>query len=452
MDNRKNICIFGFGKEGISAANYFGDNAHISIIDDKSQDEIPKENFKKLKTKDARFYYGENYPKEQKFDLLVRSPGFRPDHPKITHFTNQGFLLTSPTNIFFENCPGTVIGVTGTKGKGTTSTLIYEFLKTQNANIFLAGNIGDPMLEILPKIKKNSLVVLELSSFQLIDLKTSPHLAVVLMVTSEHLNWHISQNEYVKSKESIVSYQAQKDFAIINYDFEQSKLYAQKTKAKVRYFSTKVSANGVYTKEGYIYSQIGKLEKVCQTKQILLPGEHNLQNVCAAVAVAKILKIKNSNIVKVLTTFRGLTHRLQLVNEINGVKYYNDSYSTVPETSIAAINALNDPKILILGGSSKKSDFKKLAEQIIQSKSIKALILIGEERAIIKKAINTKGKFYGRIIEGLKTMKQIVKTAAEIASYGDIVLLSPACASFDMFKNYEDRGQQFTSEVNKLIR
>ena len=450
MDNRKNIAIFGFGKEGISAANYFGSMANLSIIDDKSQDEIPKENFKKLKTKNARFYFGKIFPKDEKFDMLVRSPGFRPDHPKITRFTSQGFQLTSPTNIFFENCPGTIIGVTGTKGKGTTSALIYEFLKTQNANAFLAGNIGDPMLEILPKIKTNNLVVLELSSFQLMDLKTSPHVAVVLMITSEHLNWHKDQNEYVKSKESIVSYQTQKDFAIINHDFEQSKLYAQKTKGKVYYFSTQNKAGGVYTKDGIIYSQIGKLEKLCQTKQILLPGQHNLQNVCASVAVAKILKIQNSNIVKVLTVFRGLTHRLELISEIAGVKYYNDSYSTIPETSIAAISAFKEPKILILGGSSKNSNFKQLAETIVMSKSIKALILIGKEAGTIKRAVITHGRFHNQIIENLKSMEQIVKTAQKIARRRDIVLLSPACASFDMFKNYEDRGQQFISEVNKL--
>src|SRR3990167_4144742 len=316
MDNRKNIAIFGFGKEGISAANYFGRMANLSIIDDKSQDKIPKENFKKLKTKNARFYFGANFPKDEKFDMLVRSPGFRPNHPKITHYTRQGFSLTSPTNIFFEKCPAPIIGITGTKGKGTTSSLIHEFLKTQSANVFLAGNIGDPMLEILPEIKKDHIVVLELSSFQLMDLKTSPHVAVILMITSEHLNWHIDQNEYVKSKESIVSHQTQKDFAIINHDFELSKLYATKTKGKVRYFSTQGKVNCVYTKDKFIYSQICKLEKVCQTKQILLPGKHNLQNVCAAVAVAKIFKIPNPNIVKVLTTFRGLIHRLQLVNEI----------------------------------------------------------------------------------------------------------------------------------------
>lgn len=166
--------------------------------------------------------------------------------------------------------------------------------------------------------------------------------------------------------------------------------------------------------------------------------------------VAKLLKITNKNIIKVLSTFRGLKHRLQLVRQFSGVKYFNDSYSTIPETTIAAIYALNNPKILILGGSSKNSDFKKLAQKIVQTKSIKALVLIGEESAIIKKAINSQGRFDGQIIENLKTMEQIVKAAQKIARNGDVVLLSPACASFDMFKNYEDRGQQFVNQVQKL--
>ena len=446
----KKIAIFGFGKEGLAAANFLGNNNHISIIDDKLQSEIDQEIFKKLKSKNVNFSFGKNFPKDEKFDLLIRSPGFRPDHPKIAHFTRQGIFLTSPTNIFFENYKGLTIGVTGTKGKGTTATLIYEFLKTQFENIFLAGNIGLPPLEIFPHLKKQSIVVLELSSFQLMDLKYSPHIAIVLMVTSDHLDWHKNQNKYIKTKESIIKFQSSKDYAVINSDFKTSLKYASKTKAKVYYFSTVGMTNSVYMKDAFIYSQIGKLQKICKTSSVLLPGKHNLQNVCAATAVAQILQIKKNNIQKVLTRFKGLKHRLQLVRQIKGISYYNDSYSTIPATTIAAIEAFDNPKILILGGSSKNSDFDNLGEKIIQNSSIKALILIGRESSRIKKTLNLHGNFKGQIIENLKAMGQIVKKASEIANYGDVILLSPACASFDMFKNYEDRGQQFLDAVNKL--
>lgn len=447
MVNAKSIAIFGFGKEGISAANYFGNRVKVSIIEDKSPNEIPKQNFKNLKAKNIKFYYGKNFPKDEKFDLLVRSPGFRPDHPKIAHFTHQGFPLTSPTNIFFETCSAQIIGVTGTKGKGTASTLIYEMLKKQFKGVFLAGNIGTAMLDIVRQTTRESLVVLELSSFQLIDCKYSPQIAVVLMVTSEHLDWHNDQKEYIKAKNAIVKYQTSKDFAVINQDFTQSRSYAAKTKGQIYYFSTQNKTNGVYISNGSIYSQLDALEKICDVSKILLPGRHNLQNVCAAIAVAKILKIQSRHITKTVKTFKGLIHRLQLVKEFKGVKYYNDSFSTTPETTIAAIEAFSAPKILILGGSSKKSDFTNLGKKIKNDKSIKAVILIGQETPRLKRVISG---FSGKIVEGAKNMSQIVRQSTSLSMPGDVIIISPACASFDMFKNYQDRGEQFIKEVKNL--
>src|SRR3990167_4702184 len=349
----KTIAIIGFGKEGVCAANYFK-GAKVIIYDDKRKQEIDPFLFKKLKTQ-VIFYL--NRPIDKKVDLIIRSPGVKPDHPQIVGLLQKGATQTTPTEIFFEKCPAKIIGVTGTKGKGTTSTLIYEMLKREYKDVFLAGNIGTPMLQILPEITRESLVVLELSSFQLIDLKASPHIAVVLMITTEHLDWHTSTDEYRQAKLSIVKYQKAGDFAVINQDFAVSKNYATSTKAKVYYFSTKSDANGTFIKNSYLISRIGGEQEVCNVHDILLPCAHNLQNAIAAVSVEKILSVKNQNIVKVLRTFKGLKHRLQLVKVINGIKYYNDSFSTTPETTIAAIEAFKSPKILILGGSSKKSDF-----------------------------------------------------------------------------------------------
>jgi len=447
---KKNIAIFGFGSEGVSAVNFLGKNNRVSIFDDKDQESIDKSTFKKLKVKNVKFYFSGKKPEDEKFEMCIRSPGVRPNHPNIEFYKKKGTKLTSPTNIFFENCPAKIIGVTGTKGKGTTSTLIYEIVGGTTKNVFLAGNIGTPALEILPKLNKNSTVILELSSFQLTDLKYSPHIAVVLMVTSEHLDWHKNLAEYRQAKESIVKFQTSRDFAVINQDFEASKRLVKLTKAKIYFFSTLDETNGVFLENGEVISSIHGREEIIKNSKILLAGKHNLQNVCAATLVSKILNISNQSISNALSTFKGLKHRLQLVKEVQGVKYYNDSYSTIPETTIAAIEALPGPKILILGGSSKKSDFTALADHIVSDIKIKAIILIGKEAHKIKKSLLLAGGFRGKLIENLTDMKDIVKSAQSTAQRGDSVILSPACASFDMFANYEDRGQQFTDGVLKI--
>lgn len=445
----KKILVLGAGIEGISAANFLGKQNQIAIYDDKEKINIEKASFNKLLARPK--LYLSKLPKTEIFDFIVRSPGVKPDHPVITRLVKKGSRLTSPTNIFFDQCPSPIIGVSGTKGKGTTATLIYEMLKTQSQNVFLAGNIGTPALDILPSLNMNSLVVLELSSFQLIDLKKSPHIAVVLMITQEHLDWHPDVQNYREAKKTIVKFQANSDFAVINKDFPISTEFAKETKAKNFFFSTEVKTNGAYIKNNHLISEIIKKEVICKTNEILLPGHHNLQNVSAAAAVARIEGITVENIKNVLISFKGLKHRLELIKDVNGIKYYNDSYSTTPETAIAAIEAFpHNSKILILGGSSKKSNFSQLALKINREKSIKILILIGEETKRIKSAVASYGNFKGEIIENLKNMREIVLTVSKSAKNGDVVLLSPACASFDMFKNYQDRGDQFTSEVMKL--
>ena len=450
MIQGKKIVIFGFGKEGVASANFLGKNNQITVIDEKSQSEIDREFFKKLKIQNVDFYFRGRLPRDLHFDYLIRSPAVRLDNPIIKLLAKNGAVLTSATKIFFDKCPGKIIGVTGTKGKGTTATLIYEMLKTQFDNVFLAGNIGTPALEILPKVNKESVVILELSSFQLIDLQKSPQIAVVLLITSEHLDWHQDTPEYCRAKESIVSFQNANDYAIINQDYPASRNFAQKTKARVYYFSTKQKTNGTYLSHDLIISEINSHQEISKTSQVLLPGAHNLQNVLAAIACAKIQKIKTENIIKVLARFKGLIHRLQLVREIEGVKFYNDSFSTIPETTIAAIEAFSQSKILILGGSSKNSDFSLLGQKINQDKSIKAIILVGKEAASIKEAIAKSGGTGAKIIEGVKNMHQIASQAYKEAKAQDVVILSPACASFDMFKNYQDRGMQFIREVKSL--
>lgn len=450
MITGKKIAIVGFGIEGVSCANYLGARNHVFIVDHKSKDKIDDDLWEKLKVKNVKFLWKNNVPKGLDVDFVVRSPGVRPDAAVIKELLGQKTQVTSPTNIFFDECSCPVIAVTGTKGKGTTATLIYKILKEKFKDVFLAGNIGIPALDILPKLKKDSICVLELSSFQLMDLKKSPHVAVILMVTTEHLDWHKDQSEYIGAKKPIVFNQSEKDFAVVNSDFENSVKIAQGTKSKTYFFSMKNKTNGVYLRDQKIISEIKSKEEICDVSKIRLVGRHNIENVLAAVAVAKIYSVKNEDIVKVLASFKGLEHRLELVGKKNKIQFYNDSFSTTPETAIAAIESFKNKKVLILGGSSKNSYFSALSEKIIADSSVAALVLIGREAARIEESIKENGNFKGQILKGAKNMGEIVKAAQELAKPGYIVLLSPACASYDMFKNYKDRGEQFIQAVRSL--
>lgn len=359
---------------------------------------------------------GDKFDGLEKFDLIIRSPGVYRYRPELLKTKTE---IASKTKLFFDLCPAKIIGVTGTKGKGTTATLIYEILRASGKDVYLGGNIGSGVFEFLPKLTPESWVVLELSSFQLIDLHKSPHTAVVLMVTSEHLNWHQNVQEYINAKKNIVVHQTKNDFALVNKDYPNSLEIGKAAAGKIVWISGK--------------------ETHYQSK---LRGEHNQENIAAAVAVAKIIGVPYQ---KVIANFPGLEHRLEEVATVNGITFYNDSFSTTPETAIAAIKAFTEPEIVILGGSSKNSDFTELGKVISQSASVKAVIAIGIEGPRLKKEIKNVPVFFGG-----KNMAEIVKLAYNNAISGDIVLLSPACASFDMFDNYKERGNQFKKEVLKL--
>ncbi|HKB88241.1 MAG TPA: UDP-N-acetylmuramoyl-L-alanine--D-glutamate ligase [Patescibacteria group bacterium] len=404
----KKVAILGYGIEGQDVEKFLQtEKAKVAVLDKK---------------------FDENYLENLKnFDVIVRSAGVYRFLPEIVEAEKSGITITSPIKIFFENCPAKIIGVTGTKGKGTTSTLIYEILKKAKKDVYLAGNIGKPYLELLPKLTKDSWVILEMSSFQLIDLNISPHIAVVLNITSDHMDWHKDQDEYVNAKKNIVSHQSINDFSVINEEYESSKNFAKLTKAKIVFFSKP------------------KLQDKFKTG-LLLRGEHNLENIAAAVSVGKILGINDEEILEVVRNFKGLEHRLELVNTIDDITFYNDSFATGPQPTIAAINSFTESETLILGGSDKGLNYSELGKVVSQKENVKNIILIGLIRDQIKKYIINKN-----ILDlGTSTMLEIVKKAFEITPKGGVVILSPAAASFDMFENYKDRGNQFKSAVNTL--
>ena len=449
----KKAAILGFGVEGQSAARFLLEKgAQVSVFDAREEADLEQETIVRPRKRGVSFQFN-SYPETfSSFDFIIRSPGIRLSSSVIEKVRREKVPLTSLIKLFFDFCPARIIGVTGTKGKGTTSSLIYEMLKKQGLDVYLGGNIGIPPLDFLDKLTESSWVVLELSSFQLQDLNKSPNIAVVLMITSEHLDYHKDAQEYVDAKRNILRFQTRTDFAVLNHDYPASSESDIHTDAKVYFVSHERDAErGCYIKDGFvIIKPDGEELKVIPTTDILLPGKHNWENATAASMAAFLAGVEVPNIAAVLKEFKGLEHRLELVKVVNGVRYYDDSLSTTPETAIAAIEAFEAPEILILGGSSKNSDFGELGRVIRDSKNIKAIIGIGEEWQQIKSNIkNQISKI--KTIEDCFNMQEIVQKAGEITEPGDVVLLSPACASFDMFKNYKERGEQFKKEVEGLI-
>jgi len=448
----KKVAVIGAGVEGLSSAAYLiSKGANVALLDKKSEEQFGTGQIKEIRKLPIKLVLGKDYLSDfSSFELIFRSPGVRPDLPQLVDAKKRGTIITSQTKLFFDLCPAPIVGITGTKGKGTTASLIFEILKKAGKDAYLGGNIGVPPLQFIDKLKRDSIVLLELSSFQLMDLEKSPHIAVVLMITSEHLDWHKDIEEYTKSKEPIVRYQNENDFVVINKDFPSSLKLGDISRAKRYYFSIKETVErGSYIDKGFVVSVIDGWTTIVRADEVKIPGEHNLQNIVAAVAVAGILEIPPEITHQAVISFKGLPHRLEFVREIGKVKFYNDSASTTPETAIAAIKAFKEPKIVILGGSGKQSDFTEMAKTILTN-NIKVMILIGEEVKRIKEAINAAGKFSGTVVEGLKTMQEIVEKAENLSKPGDVVILSPACASFDMFNNYPDRGDQFKDAVKNL--
>ncbi|MBU0879999.1 MAG: UDP-N-acetylmuramoyl-L-alanine--D-glutamate ligase [Patescibacteria group bacterium] len=428
----KKIALLGLGIENYALVKYVLDkkiNCEITICDARNEKEL-NEKYKELnkKNKKINWQLGKNYNRNlEKFDILFRSPGWPIKQVKSLKLKVKS-CLTSPMQLFFEICPTkNIIGVTGTKGKGTTASLIYEILKTAGKKVWLGGNIGVAPFDFFNKIKKTDWVVLELSSFQLEDMTISPHISVITNFYSEHLapadpnnpNYHKSLKDYYSAKLNIIKWQKKEDKAIVNYKLRIAN-YELNTKCKIIYFE----------------------KSELQSKLI---GEHNKENIMAAVEVAKIIKIKQEVIKKAVANFKGLPHRIELVKNARGVKYYDDSFATMPDSTIIALKSFDQPIIILLGGADKGANFKQLAKEI--KKKCKFVILLdGTATQRIKKELINSG-FSKEKIKTFSNINQAVKEAFKIAVANDIVLLSTACASFGMFKNYKERGDLFKQAV-----
>lgn len=442
------VAILGFAGQGKAAYEYWdsADN-QLTICDRSEETEIPD---------DVPARLGVDYLKNlDEFDLLVRTPSLHPRDILDANPDTPNILdkVTTVTDEFMRVCPSkNIIGVTGTKGKGTTSTLISKFLEASGKTVHLGGNIGVPPLEMLKgNIKPDDWVVLELANFQLIDIKRSPHIAVVLMVVSEHLNWHDDLQEYITAKQNLFRFQTKDDLAIYNRNNAYSADVAGVSPGtKLTYEvpgpgAEPTKREGAYELDNKIYMNE---VPVCDVADVALLGRHNLENICAAICASwEIINHDTEVIKKVVSNFNGLEHRLEFVREFNKVKYYDDSFGTTPETAIVAIQAFDQPKVVILGGSDKGSTYEAMAH-VVASNNVRAAVLVGDTADKIEKALLAAG--FDDIIDGGTTMETMVRTAQAQASPGDIVLLSTGCASFGLFGDYKDRGNQFKSVVKAL--
>lgn len=473
---KEKIAILGLSTEGIASGEFLArQKIPFTVLEKKELPQLGKAKDYLSQWK-AEYRLGKNHlDKLADFTLVLRSPGIPLFLPQIRAACSQGVKISSQTKLFLKLCPSPAIGITGTKGKGTTAILTHNILKEEGKRVFLGGNIGKPPLDFLEKLDRATWVILELSSFQLEDFEQSPHIAVVLGLAPDHLapespdapNFHKDEETYYKIKEKMVAFQKQDDVAILNFDDDKVKTFATKTQAQVYYFSQSQKVTGAYISQNKeIILNVGGIRKVIgKTKDLVLPGKHNWWNVCAAVAAGGLAGCSKESIQKAVFSFQGYEHRLELVAEIEGVKYYNDSAATNPEPCVAALKSFEGHLILIAGGSNKGQMYDKLGEAIVQSQ-VKTVYLIGEMAAKIAAAVrdqssklnpptggqNSKSKTSSIILAGYPTMEKIVRDCSKLAQKSDIVLLSPACASFDMFINYKDRGHQFKKAVLDLKR
>ncbi|RWZ78583.1 MAG: UDP-N-acetylmuramoyl-L-alanine--D-glutamate ligase [Candidatus Microsaccharimonas sossegonensis] len=423
------IAIAGYGVEGEANYRYYSkDPSNDITIFDHNPDFVGPEGVRTIVGPDA-------FEALTDYDLVLRSPSIAP-YSLHTHGK-----IWSGTNEFFATCPAHIIGVTGSKGKGTTASLIASVLKTAGRNVWLVGNIGVPALDVLNQIHPNDIVVYELSSFQLWDLEGAPKTAVVLCIEREHLDVHKDMAEYVAAKGNITRFQTSDDLLIYNDENEYSRSIAEDSQAQKVGYPSELTT---HVRDGHFYN--GE-QKLCSTKVLQIKGPHNISNAIAAIDAVWQYTQDPAVIEKGLHDFTGLPHRLAFVRTVDGVDYYDDSIATTPASAIAALRAFDTPKVIILGGSSKGSDFTELADELIKH-NVYAL-LIGDEAEKIAEAATSAGFHHYEIIEA-PTMEKVVARARQLAKQHSVVLLSPASASFGLFKNYVDRGEQFIAAVNQL--
>ena len=453
----KRASVIGLGVSNVPLIEFLHKcGAVITARDKKAADEL-SETKEKLEDLGVRLVCGENYLSDINDDIVFRSPGIRYDIPELKAAAECGAVISSEMELFFELCPCDIIGITGSDGKTTTTTVTSLILKKQaeldnsGRKIYLGGNIGTPLIQYVEEIRPDDICVVELSSFQLHTMKRSPHIAAITNVTPNHLNWHTDMKEYIDAKTNIFAHQTKNDRVVLNYENDITRELAQKACGKVYFFSSKqtpLSDNAVYEENGEIYlKENGVPKKIMNTADIRLVGRHNVENYMTAIALTAGYASPEA-VADVAREFNGVEHRLEFVRLLDGVKYYNGSIDSSPTRTIAALSCFTTPMVVILGGYDKNLDYAPLCEPLFNHAH--TAVLTGQNAEKIYKALETHG-----IPAGFKIIKEpdfeaAVSAAKAAARPGDTVILSPAAASFDRFKNFEERGKIYKSIVQSF--
>ncbi len=460
--------VLGFARSNKPLVSILLDAGATVFVHDKSAKVYDDEQYPVFCARGVVFKIGDDYlDGGLDGDYIFRSPGIRPDLPQIKAAMQKGAELSSEMELFFDICPCKIMGITGSDGKTTTTTLTHLFLETEfkkegkGRHAYVGGNIGAPLLPLVFEMNENDVAIVELSSFQLMTMKKSPSRALITNVTPNHLNWHVDMDEYISAKCNIY-WNRGADEVVLNRENDVTCEIAKNCDIPVTYFSSKKSsyseivpffkdnAKAIYEDDGVIYLDRGDVrEEIIKTSDILLPGRHNVENYMSAIALTAGY-VSVQTVGEIAKSFGGVEHRLELVREMGGVKFYNSSIDSSPTRTAAALSALNVKPIIICGGSEKGVEFDTLARDLCGK--TKAVILTGDAAQKILAEIE-KCPLYDTstlTVRHIPDFDEAVKTAASLATAGDVVLLSPACASFDHFKDFAHRGNHFKELVNDL--
>ena len=446
----KKVLVFGLGISGIGAGQILERHGAEVIMYDGNQ-KLTEEKIKKQLGEDssAKIVIGD-FPEEvlEKLDMTVLSPGVPTDLPVIEKMREQGITVIGEVELAYQFGKGDVLAITGTNGKTTTTTLLGEIMKNYQEDVFVVGNIGTPYTTAVEKMTDNTITVAEMSSFQLesiVDFR--PRVSAILNFTPDHLNRHHTMEAYVNAKKNIAKNQTEDDYCILNYEDRLTREFGEEIKANVLYFSSQRKLEeGIYLEEGnIIYNYGGVKETICHVDELQILGTHNHENVMAACAMSVNFGVPMDKIVEVLKIFQAVEHRIEYVTEKRGVKFYNDSKGTNPDAAIQGIRAMNRPTFLIGGGYDKQSEYDEWIEAF--DGKVKKLVLIGQTAEKIENCAHRHG-FMDTVRKD--TFEEAIQYCYDNAKSGDAVLLSPACASWGMFPNYEERGRIFKEYVRNL--
>lgn len=449
----RKVAVIGLGVSNLPLIDYlYEKKAQVTVFDERTIDEISQDIINKINTYEFKYSFGKNCLENLKgFNIIFRSPSCLPTKPELQEEANRGAIVTTEVEMLMEMCPCKIIGVTGSDGKTTTTSMINAILQKAGYNTFLGGNIGTPLFTRLPEIKPDDIVVLELSSFQLMNMHVSPDIAVITNITPNHLNIHKDYEEYIEAKKNIFKNQNENGILILNYDNDITKSCAKEAKGKVVFFSSKEKLdNGFIVDEDVVKECEDKVRKhILNTDEVILRGNHNFQNIATALAATKTL-VDTDVAVQAIKEFKPVEHRIEFIREIDGVKWYNDSASSSPTRTLSGINAFKENIILIAGGYDKNLDYEPLAKPVVDK--VSSLILIGQTAEKIFDVVKSESEKENKKIDiyMCDSLEQTIEIAKKSAKKGDVVLFSPASASFDMFKNFADRGEKFKKLVNNI--